>query len=105
MLACAPFCPPRAAERATLRSWKNWWGSRSAAALSNWKLREEDVVVDRRVLVEEEERSTKERRYGEIKEGETVHGEVRSLTGYGAFVDIGGVDALLHVGDISLGPG
>jgi small subunit ribosomal protein S1 len=64
---------------------------------------EEDVVVDRRVLSEEEDRSTKERRYGEIKEGETVQGEVRSLTGYGAFVDIGGVDALLHVGDIAWG--
>ncbi len=62
---------------------------------------DEDVVVDRRVVTEEEDRSTKERRYSEIKEGETVHGEVRSLTGYGAFVDIGGVDALLHVGDIS----
>ncbi|HET6216064.1 MAG TPA: S1 RNA-binding domain-containing protein [Acidobacteriaceae bacterium] len=64
---------------------------------------EEDVVVDRRVLAEEEDRSTKERRYGELKEGETVHGEVRSLTGYGAFVNIGGVDALLHVGDIAWG--
>jgi small subunit ribosomal protein S1 len=64
---------------------------------------EEDVVVDRRVLAEEEERSTKERRYGEIKEGDVVQGEVRSLTGYGAFVNIGGVDALLHVGDIAWG--
>jgi small subunit ribosomal protein S1 len=64
---------------------------------------EEDVVVDRRVLTEEEDRSTKERRYGELKEGETVHGEVRSLTAYGAFVNIGGVDALLHVGDIAWG--
>ena len=62
---------------------------------------EEDVVVDRRVLAEEEDRSTKERRYGELKEGDMVHGEVRSLTGYGAFVNIGGVDALLHIGDIS----
>ena len=62
---------------------------------------EEDVVVDRRVVTEEEDRSNKERRYSELKEGDTVHGEVRSLTGYGAFVDIGGVDALLHVGDIS----
>jgi len=62
---------------------------------------DEDVVVDRRVLTEEEDRSTRERRYGELKEGETVHGEVRSLTGYGAFVNIGGVDALLHIGDIS----
>jgi small subunit ribosomal protein S1 len=62
---------------------------------------DEDVVVDRRVLTEEEDRSTRERRYGELKEGETVSGEVRSLTGYGAFVNIGGVDALLHIGDIS----
>jgi small subunit ribosomal protein S1 len=62
---------------------------------------EEDVVVDRRVLTEEEDRSAKERRFGEIKEGDTVHGEVRSLTGYGAFVNIGGVDALLHIGDIA----
>jgi small subunit ribosomal protein S1 len=64
---------------------------------------EEDVVVDRRVLVEEEERATRERRYTEIKEGDTVQGVVRSLTDYGAFVDIGGVDALLHVGDIAWG--
>jgi small subunit ribosomal protein S1 len=60
-------------------------------------------VVDRRVVLEEEERAQKERRYTEVKEGETVHGTVRSLTDYGAFVDIGGVDALLHVADISWG--
>ena len=62
---------------------------------------DEDVVVDRRAVTEEEERSGKERRYSEVKEGETVHGTVRSLTDYGAFVDIGGVDGLLHVGDIA----
>src|SRR5581483_11373446 len=43
------------------------------------------------------------RRYTEIKEGESVNGTVRTLTDYGAFVDIGGVDALLHVADISWG--
>ncbi|MGA3052990.1 MAG: 30S ribosomal protein S1 [Candidatus Korobacteraceae bacterium] len=62
---------------------------------------DEDVVVDRRVVTEEEERSGKERRYSEVKEGEMVHGTVRSLTEYGAFVDIGGVDGLLHVSDIA----
>jgi small subunit ribosomal protein S1 len=62
---------------------------------------DEDVVVDRRSVLEEEERANKERRYSEVKEGETVQGTVRSLTDYGAFVDIGGVDALLHVADIS----
>jgi small subunit ribosomal protein S1 len=64
---------------------------------------EEDVVVDHRAVAEQEERAIKERRYSEVKEGETVSGVVRSLTDYGAFVDIGGVDALLHVADISWG--
>jgi len=62
---------------------------------------DEDVVVDRRVIAEDEETASKQRRFGELKEGDTVRGEVRSLTDYGAFVDIGGADALLHVGEIS----
>ena len=62
---------------------------------------DEDVVVDRRAIAEDEERAGKERRFTELKEGDTVQGEVRSLTDYGAFVDIGGADALLHVGEIS----
>jgi small subunit ribosomal protein S1 len=62
---------------------------------------EEDVVVDRRAIAEDEERAGKQRRFSELKEGDTVQGEVRSLTDYGAFVDIGGADALLHVGEIS----
>jgi small subunit ribosomal protein S1 len=62
---------------------------------------EEDVVVDRRSIAEDEERAGKQRRFSELKEGDTVQGEVRSLTDYGAFVDIGGADALLHVGEIS----
>ena len=78
---------------------------------------EEDVVVDRRAIAEEEGRAVKERRFSEVTEGEVVRGTVRSLADYGAFVDIGGVDGLLHVSDIawdrvnnpadvlSLGPG
>jgi small subunit ribosomal protein S1 len=64
---------------------------------------DEDVVVDRRAVLEEEERSSKERRFAEIKEGDVVTGEVRSLADYGAFIDLGGVDGLLHVGEISWG--
>ena len=64
---------------------------------------DEDVVVDRRAVLEEEALAAKDRQYSELKEGVTVSGTVRSLTEYGAFVDLGGVDALLHVGDISWG--
>jgi len=64
---------------------------------------DEDVVVDRRVVAEEEERTAREKIYGQIKEGDTVTGTVRNLMEYGAFVDLGGIDALLHVGEISWG--
>ncbi|MDQ2835770.1 MAG: 30S ribosomal protein S1 [Acidobacteriota bacterium] len=64
---------------------------------------EEDVVVDRRGVAEEEERSTREQRYAQIQEGDTVSGTVRSLMDYGAFVDIGGVDGLLHISDMAWG--
>jgi small subunit ribosomal protein S1 len=62
---------------------------------------EEDVVVDRRSVLEEEVRAARERRYSELKEGDLVTGTVRSLMDYGAFVDLGGVDGLLHIADIS----
>jgi small subunit ribosomal protein S1 len=62
---------------------------------------DEDVVVDHRVVAEEEQQAALQQRYSEMKEGLTLTGTVRSLMDYGAFVDIGGVDALLHVSDIS----
>jgi small subunit ribosomal protein S1 len=76
-------------------------GQEISCRIIKLEVADEDVVVDRRAVLEEEERAAKDRRYSEIKEGETVQGVVRSLADYGAFVDIGGVDALLHVADIS----
>src|SRR6267142_5485488 len=64
---------------------------------------DEDAVVDRRVVLEEEEKQTRERMLSELKEGAVLRGTVRSLADYGAFVDIGGVDGLLHVADMSWG--
>lgn len=61
----------------------------------------EDVVVDRRAVLEEEEARAKEQRFSELQEGAVLHGIVRTLMDYGAFVDIGGFDGLLHVADIS----
>ena len=62
---------------------------------------EEDVVVDRRAIMEEQALAAQADRYGAIKEGVVVSGQVRSLATYGAFVDLGGIDGLLHVSDIA----
>ncbi len=62
---------------------------------------EEDVVVDRRVVLEEEEEAARQRAFDSIEEGAVLKGVVRNVTDFGAFVDLGGVDGLLHVADIS----
>ena len=61
----------------------------------------EDVVVDRRIVLEEAASKAREEAFGHIKEGEIREGTVRSLTEFGAFVDIGGFDGLVHVSDMS----
>ncbi len=76
-------------------------GQEIRCRITKLEVTDENVVVDRRIITEEEERSAKEQRLSDLKEGDTVHGTVRSLADYGAFVDIGGVDGLLHVSDIS----
>src|SRR6185295_13428635 len=62
---------------------------------------DEDVVVDRRTVMEEEASQVRQNTIATLVEGSVVRGTVRSLAPYGAFIDIGGVDGLLHVGDIA----
>ena len=62
---------------------------------------DEDVVVDRRVVLEEQARVSAEGRYAALKEGDVLSGTVRTLMPYGAFVDLGGIDGLLHISDIA----
>lgn len=76
-------------------------GSEIRCRITKLDVADEDLVVDRRAVLEEEARANEGRRYEELQEGATVRGTVRSLASYGAFVDIGGVDGLLHVGEIS----
>ena len=62
---------------------------------------DEDVVVDRRVVLEEQARAATEAHFGAIKEGDVLTGKVRTLMSYGAFIDLGGVDGLLHISDMA----
>ena len=61
----------------------------------------EDIVVDRRVVLEEQEAQARHKTLSELKEGAVIRGTVRSVTDFGAFVDLGGVDGLLHVTDMA----
>jgi small subunit ribosomal protein S1 len=62
---------------------------------------DEDVVVDRRAIAEEQAFAQQQSQYAALQAGDVVSGEVRSLATYGAFIDLGGIDGLLHVSDIA----
>ena len=78
-------------------------GTEITCRITKLDVTDEDVVVDRRAVLEEQARGLQEGRRAAMKEGDTLTGTVRSLMSYGAFVDMGGVDGLLHVSDMAWG--
>ncbi len=63
--------------------------------------RRSNVIVSRRVLLEEERESKRSELLGTLEEGQVVTGKVKNITEYGVFVDLGGLDGLLHITDMS----
>ncbi len=61
------------------------------------------VIVSRRAILEEERQKKQAETLTRIKEGATMSGVVKNITDYGVFVDLGGIDGLLHISDISWG--
>jgi small subunit ribosomal protein S1 len=63
----------------------------------------ENAVLSRKLVLQDEREKKKRHIFGTLVKGQTIKGRVRSLTNFGAFVDIGGIEGLLHVSDISWG--
>jgi small subunit ribosomal protein S1 len=62
-----------------------------------------NIVLSRRELLEEERKHLKEDTLGTLGEGKHIKGKIKNITEYGAFVDLGGLDGLLHITDMSWG--
>jgi small subunit ribosomal protein S1 len=65
--------------------------------------RRDNIVLSRRAVLEDERSSVRDVTLGTLEEGQIVEGTIKNVTDYGAFVDLGGVDGLLHVSDLSWG--
>ncbi|MDO9068657.1 MAG: 30S ribosomal protein S1 [Deltaproteobacteria bacterium] len=65
--------------------------------------RRDNIVLSRRAVLEEERASVRDVTLATLEEGQIVEGIIKNVTDYGAFVDLGGVDGLLHVSDLSWG--
>lgn len=62
-----------------------------------------NIVLSRRELLEDERKGLKEKTLATLEEGKVLKGKIKNLTEYGAFIDLGGLDGLLHITDMSWG--
>ncbi|HTH42383.1 MAG TPA: 30S ribosomal protein S1 [Terracidiphilus sp.] len=76
-------------------------GTEITCRITKLDITDENVVVDRRVVLEEQARAVMAERHAAMKEGDTLTGTVRTLMPYGAFIDLGGTDGLLHISDMA----
>lgn len=78
-------------------------GSEFDFKIVKYNKRRHNVVLSRRMLIEAERLKQKERLMEILKEGAVLEGKVKNITDYGVFVDLGGLDGLVHITDISWG--
>ena len=78
-------------------------GSKFNVRIIKVNFKRRNIVVSRRVLIEEKQKAKVEEFFNEIVESKVVKGIVKNITEFGAFIDLGGIDGLLHITDISWG--
>src|SRR6185312_923531 len=76
-------------------------GQRIPAEVMQFDRNAKNLVLSRRALLERQKEEARQKLMAELAEGQTRRGIVRSVMDYGAFVDLGGVDGLLHVSEMS----
>jgi small subunit ribosomal protein S1 len=78
-------------------------GLKSKFKIIKLNQKRDNIVLSRRAILEDERASVRDVTLAKLEEGQIVEGVVKNVTDYGAFVDLGGVDGLLHVSDLSWG--
>ena len=97
------FLPASQADLHPVRDLDEWKGRELAVRVLKMNRKRGNVVVSRRAILDEQVASQRQAMLDSLAEGQTVRGVVKNVTGYGAFVDLGGIDGLLHITDMSWG--
>jgi len=97
------FLPGSLVDVRPVRRLEDYIGEEIEARIINFDPRRANVVLSRKALVEEELSTQKDATLARLEEGTIVTGTVKNITDYGVFIDLGGIDGLLHVTDISWG--
>ena len=99
----AAFLPGSQVDTRPIRNLDSLRGKEIEAKIIKLNRKRSNVVLSRKAVLEERNADKKDHTLGQIEEDIIVEGQIKNLTDYGAFVDLGGIDGLLHVTDMSWG--
>lgn len=97
------FLPGSQADLRPIRNLDDMVGKAFEFKILKYNRKRSNIVLSRRVILEEERETKRSATLASIEEGKVIEGIVKNITEYGVFVDLGGVDGLLHITDISWG--
>jgi small subunit ribosomal protein S1 len=102
-IGVAAFLPGSHVDLRPARNLDRYVGQRGRFQILKFNRARGNVVVSRRAVIERERSSLKEQTLKVLEEGVILEGTVKNITDYGAFVDLGGIDGLLHITDMAWG--
>jgi ribosomal protein S1 len=102
-LGMRAFMPASQVDRGYVADLKKFEGQTLRVKVIELEERKKRIIVSRKAVLEAERASAKEGFWSKVEEGQVLKGTVKSLTDFGAFVDLGGVDGLLHISEMSHG--
>ena len=97
------FLPASQADTHAVRDIEQWKDRELTVRVLKMNRKRGNVVVSRRAILDEQAQAQRQAMLDAMAEGQIVRGVVKNVTGYGAFVDLGGIDGLLHITDMSWG--
>ena len=97
------FLPASQADVHPVRDLDEWKDREITVRVLKMNRKRGNVVVSRRAILDEQVQAQRQTMLDTMAEGQVVRGVVKNVTGYGAFVDLGGIDGLLHITDMSWG--
>ena len=97
------FLPGSQVDLRPVRNLENLIGERAEFKIIKFNKRRGNIVLSRRALLETERRKLRDDTLRTLDTGQIIDGVIKNLTDYGAFIDLGGIDGLLHITDMSWG--
>jgi len=97
------FLPDSHADIRTVRDPEKLIGNEYKFKVIKFDRKSENAVISRKLFLQDENEKRKRQVFSQLSQGQKIKGQVKSLTNFGAFIDLGGIEGLLHISDMSWG--